>query len=375
MENKTIVVAGHICLDITPTFLNDKINKVGDILIPGHLIQVGKADVHVGGVVSNTGLALKFLGADVKLMGLVGKDAFGQMVLSQLDSMDAREGMLISEEGDTSYSVVVAPNGIDRIFLHESGVNDIYRESNLNFDVIKQASLFHFGYPPLMRTIYENNGEELVKIFKHVKELGLATSLDMAAVDENSPVGKVDWEGILERVLPYVDFFVPSIEELVYMTDKTRYYEWVKRADGGDFTTILDPETDIRPVADNLMEFGAKVVMIKCGAPGIYLKTASKDVLTDIGGGLAGNMAGWADKNIFEKSYKPEKVLSGTGAGDTSIAAFLYAITKGCSCEKCLQLAAATGASCVEGYDALSGLKTFDVLEAKIAQGWEKNIF
>ena len=35
--------------------------------------------------------------------------------------------------------------------------------------------------------------------------------------------------------------------------------------------------------------------------------------------------------------------------------------------------APATGASCVETYDALSGLKSFEELEAKINAGWAKN--
>jgi len=71
----------------------------------------------------------------------------------------------------------------------------------------------------------------------------------------------------------------------------------------------------------------------------------------------------------------PEKVLSGTGAGDTSIAAFLTAVLEGYSLEDTMHLAAATGASCVEAYDALSGLKSFEELKRKIEAGWKKNDF
>ena len=81
----------------------------------------------------------------------------------------------------------------------------------------------------------------------------------------------------------------------------------------------------------------------------------------------------WADREGFEKSYVPEKILSGTGAGDTSIAAFLTAMLEGYPFERVLQLAAGTGASCVASYDALSGLKSFKELEEKIDAGWEKN--
>ena len=367
-----IIVAGHICLDITPAFLEKSGKTVGEILKPGRLLQMGSADVHTGGAVANTGLALKCLGADVTLMGKIGNDAFGKMVLSQIQEYGAEDGMICAEDVDTSYSVVIAPKGIDRIFLHHSGANDHFYKKDLDFSRIRQGKLFHFGYPPLMQSMYEREGQELLELFREVRSLGVYTSLDLAAVDADAPAGKVDWEGILERVLPYVDFFVPSVEELAYMIDRERFLAWQQRADGGDITDFLDAEEDIRPLAEKLLGFGARVVLIKCGAPGLYLATGSKERLTDMAGILAGGADAWADLRMFEKSYQPDQVLSGTGAGDTSIAAFLYAVVKGCSCQECLQLSAATGACCVAAYDALSGLKSFEELRERIARGWPK---
>ena len=73
---------------------------------------MGNADVHTGGAVANTGLAMKLLGADVSLMGKVGEDAFGDMILNILDGYDAKEGMIRDKESTTSYSVVLAIPGI-----------------------------------------------------------------------------------------------------------------------------------------------------------------------------------------------------------------------------------------------------------------------
>ncbi|MGN0961959.1 MAG: carbohydrate kinase family protein, partial [Clostridia bacterium] len=101
-------------------------------------------------------------------------------------------------------------------------------------------ALFHFGYPPLMARMYAEDGKELVQLFRRAKETGAATSLDMASVDPDSPEGHIDWKKILERVIPYVDFFVPSLEELCFMLDRSRYYEWIRRAVGGDVTEHLD---------------------------------------------------------------------------------------------------------------------------------------
>lgn len=212
----------------------------------------------------------------------------------------------------------------------------------------------------------------MVELFRKVKSLGVATSLDMAIVDEDSEAGQVDWESVIQQAIPYIDIFAPSVEELAFLIDRPRYHEWLERSKGGDITSILSVDDDIRPLAEKLLGWGAKVVLIKCGAPGLYLRTNTAEYIREIGGGLGEEMAGWAGQEYFERSYKPDRILSGTGAGDTSIAAFLCAILEGCSWEESLHLAAGTGASCVAAYDALSGLKSFDELRAKIAAGWEK---
>ena len=106
---------------------------------------------------------------------------------------------------------------------------------------------------------------------------------------------------------------------------------------------------------------------------GMYFCTASKERLDAVSEKLSLDPAGWADLEWFEKSFRPEKILSGTGAGDTSAAAFLTSILNGDGPEKCVRYAAATGACCVAAYDALSGLKSFKELDRMIAAGWARN--
>lgn len=370
---KKVIAAGHICLDITPVFPGKSTDSLGDILSPGKLVNVGQADVHTGGSVANTGLAMKFFGADVSLMGKVGNDPFGKIICEMLKADDAEKGMLISNQESTSYSVVVAVPGIDRIFLHNPGANHTFRAEDIPQKELEEAALFHFGYPPLMKSMYENDGAELLKLMKRAKECGTATSLDFAAIDPDSEAGSADWGCILSKVIPYVDILVPSVEELCFMLDRERFFQWQERAAGRDITEILDIEKDVKPLANRCMELGAKILLIKCGAPGIYYQTASRQILEHVGEKLAFDVSKWADMRGFERSYIPDRVLSGTGAGDTSIAAFLTAVLEGYSPEMSMHLAAAAGASCVAAYDALSGLKPFDELEQRIRDGWAKN--
>ena len=371
---KKVIVAGHICLDITPIFPCRNTSAVSDILQPGKLIEMGEADVHTGGAVANTGLGMKILGADVSLMGKVGKDAFGDMICSILHKYDADDGVIRSEQESTSYSVVLAIPGVDRIFLHHPGANHTFKAEDIRMKDLQETALFHFGYPPLMRSMYENEGSELVALFQKAKNAGCATSLDLAAVDPKSEAGKADWNRILQKVIPYVDFFVPSVEELCFMLEPDRFEEWQNRARGKDIIEVIDIEQDVKPLARKCMEYGAKVLVIKCGVSGMYYCTANNiHLFGKIGNKVELDISMWEGKEGFEKSYVPDKVLSGTGAGDTSIAAFLTAMLQGDSLEDCMHLAAATGASCVATYDALSGLVPLDELRKKIAAGWEKN--
>lgn len=367
-----IIAAGHICIDITPMFQCERCGRIEELLVPGKLIHVGAADIHTGGSVANTGLAMKTLGADVSLMGKVGDDEFGRMILNILEKYGASSGMIMDPDSSTSYTAVVAVPGIDRIFLHNPGANDTFTEKDLDFDLIGEAVLFHFGYPPIMAKMYENGGQELTKIFRKVKEAGCLTSLDLAAVDENSAAGRADWESIFEKTLPYVDFFMPSVEEICYMLDKEKYRELQKRAAGRDVTEVLFVERDVVPLAERLLSMGCKLVIIKCGAAGFYYQTGKAADFAELSEQSGLDLSGFAERRGFEKSYVPDAVISGTGAGDTTIAAFLTAMVKGYPFERCLELAAATGASCVAAVDALSGLKSFAELEKRIDGGWAK---
>lgn len=368
---KKIIAAGHICLDITPVFgTRQPVARLDDMLVPGKLIHMDPADVHTGGSVANTGLALKLLGNDVTLMGKVGDDAFGKMVI-QIMAQYGVGGLLVDPDSSTSYSVVLAIPGIDRIFLHNPGANDTFSDSDIPDAALEDAVLFHFGYPPVMKRMYENEGDELAAIFRRVKSKGIATSLDFSAIDPNSDAGQVNWHALLQKVLPHVDFFVPSFEELCFMLDRSRYDRLA--ALGGDMTARLDMDGDVAPLADRLLELGCKAVLIKCGTSGMYYRTAPAEVMSGVGHRLGLDTTRWANLRGVQPIYRAKIVRSATGAGDTSIAAFLTALLRGKPPAQCVRLAAAEGACAVTSYDALGGLESLETLEAKIEAGWPVN--
>ncbi len=366
--NKKVIVAGHISLDITPVFKNSGGQKLSELLRPGTLVRVGKAQICTGGAVSNTGLGLHALGADVLLMANTGNDDFGRILREKIKQSGCKSCIKTVTGESTSYTVVIAPKGLDRFFLHDPGCNDTFCCGDVDFEKAAEASHFHFGYPTLMRRFYQREGKELAELFRQVKELGLTTSLDLAAVDPGSEAAACDWKNILASVLPYVDFFVPSIEELGFMLNRDLCEKWLNRAGADDIPSILSLSGDVEVLADQALKLGAKAVLLKCGAAGMYLKTAPEPVFAE----SLPFLKEWGGFSYFQNSFVPERILSATGAGDTSIAAFIKAMLDGCRPLESIRLAAATGASCVTTYDAVSGLLPFDVLRKKMENGWEQ---
>ena len=116
---------------------------------------------------------------------------------------------------------------------------------------LRDARLFHFGYPPLMARMFADNGAQLTEIFRRVKSLGLTTSLDMALPDPNSPAGRADWLTILKNTLPHVDIFLPSLDEILYMLGRN--------------TEVPLSAQLLTEVSDELLAMGAKMIVIKLG--------------------------------------------------------------------------------------------------------------
>ena len=73
MAVHSVLVAGHLCIDITPEF-----TSVPE-LVPGKLYEIGSAQLTLGGCVANTGLALAAAGIPTRVCARVGNDPLGEI--------------------------------------------------------------------------------------------------------------------------------------------------------------------------------------------------------------------------------------------------------------------------------------------------------
>lgn len=353
-----VIVVGHICLDIFPTFTDGTTRA--KVLAPGALIHVGPALMALGGAVANTGIALHRLGIPTRLMGKVGDDLFGQAILALMrESGEAlTQGMLVAPGEHSSYSVVISPPGTDRIFLHHPGTNDTFGTEDIAPEQVRHARLFHFGYPPLMRRIYQDGGASFAALLRDIKAQGVTTSLDMALPDPASEAGLVDWEDWLTTVLPFVDLFLPSVDELVFMLGRRITYS-NGQIDGPRLSEL----------AAYLLQLGTPIVALKLGNAGLYLRTTDNaQRLREIS---PEDLQAWHQRELLSPCFQVQPVGT-TGAGDCTIAGFLAGFLQHLSPEEVLQSAVAVGASSVEQADATSGIPSWSQVQARIRAGWER---
>jgi len=366
------VVAGHLCLDMIPSFTGDKM-PLSSILIPGKLVDVGPLTTATGGPVSNTGMALHRLGFAVRLMGKVGNDVVGHAILDLVnaDGPALAEGMILTDESPSSYTIVINPPGVDRIFLHCPGANDTFTASDIDYEKLDGGRLFHFGYPPLMRRMYADGGSELTSLLERVKQRELTTSLDMARPDPASDAGRADWRSIIQKALPYVDVFLPSFDEILYMLDRPRFDDLEQRSDSGDLNAQADGEL-LRALADELIEMGAAIVGMKLGTQGFYLRTTSDPARLATAGKCAPQDAkAWLDRELLAPCFVVN-VVGTTGSGDSTIAGFLGGLLKDLPPEDVMRAAVAVGACNVEQADSLSGLIHWSRVQERIQGSWQR---
>jgi len=369
MTRRTIIAAGHCCLDVIPTFAAQSDGG----LIPGKLIDVGAALLAPGGAVSNVGLALHRLGAPTRLLGKVGDDAFGRILLDAYAQAGLAAGMLVSAGETTSYSVVISQPGADRIFLHCPGANHTFgvaEIAQIAAHGLTDAAIFHFGYPPLMRQMYQDDGAELAAIFQTVKAQGLVTSLDMARPDPASEAGLADWQTILQRTLPYVDAFLPSVEELLLMLDRPRYEQLRGRYGDERLVDGVDGPL-LGELAERLLAWGATMVGVKLGDQGLYLATTDDSVRWEALARIIPSLVDpvWRGRRLLAPCYAVA-VAGTTGAGDATIAGLLLGLLAGADPVQALRGAVAVGACSVEQVDATSGVPSWDAVQRRMQAGW-----
>lgn len=359
-----VIAAGHICLDVIPQ-LTSRHRRAEDVFTPGVLTQIGPATLALGGSVANTGLTLHRLGAKPRLVGKVGDDLLGKAILETLGQVGASiaEDMIVSIADPTSYTIVLSPPNVDRGFLHCPGANDTFTAADLAAIEWHDARIVHFGYPPLMRGTFADEGLGLAHEFARAQESGALVSLDMATPHPDA----TNWRQWLRNVLPHVDVFLPSFDEILFMLDPLRD-ETADRV-----PNPLSPSANPRlldELAEELHGFGVPIVVIKLGDQGLYLSTSRQLVAQSKRAAWQDfQWRNWEGRRLVAPCFEVD-VVGTTGSGDCTIAGFLWALLNSAPPEQALRWATAVGAHCVESADATGNIPAWSQIQTRLRSPW-----
>ena len=125
---------------------------------------------------------------------------------------------------------------------------------------------------------------------------------------------------------------------------------------------------DVAWLTGQLLELGAAIAGLKFGEHGLYVRTAAAARITRVPGGLG---ADWADRELRSAVFETD-VVGTTGAGDATIAGFLFGLVGGMSLEASLTAACAVGGASTEAADGTSGIPGWPAIAARLAAGWRR---
>jgi len=356
-----VVVAAHLCLDLFPGLGP---LAPGALEAQGHLFQIGPLRAASGGSTANTGIALHRLGGSVRLLATVGDDLIGQFTLNALREADPKlaRHVRIREQCSSSYTVVLARPGDDRLFLHYPGPNADFTLDDLDFDQVRGARWFHFGYPTLLPHTFADNGQLLHEIMRRARAAGAVTSLDFTLPDPATASGQANWPLILRRVLPEVDVFVPSVEEAVYLLRRDLYSAW-----GGRVTENITRDL-LAQMAAELLAMGPAIAGFKLGDQGVVLFGADASRSSKLSGQLL-NVCRWANR-IIEQPAFTVRIVGTTGAGDAAYGGLIMALLNGLDPEIAARQFCAAGAAVVQAPAGVSSLPTAAELNTRFGANY-----
>lgn len=278
----------------------------------GRLFDVDPIDVTTGGIVCNSGIAMRRLGLAVAAASIVGDDVWGGVVRRRLDA----EGIAAAgveehaSQATSSTAVLIDPSG-ERSFAHHVGacraIDVAYlRRQTAEFS---RARLVLLGYFGLLPALEPTIGEAVA----FLRGLGCQVALETG--------GSGGALAAIAPALPHVDLYVPSLDEAVHQTGLT----------------------DPRAIIDCYRAHGAGgIVGVKLGSRGTLLSPRAGEFLE------------------IPCIPAPGPVADTTGAGDSLLAGLITGILRGMPLEKAGRLGAATAACCVTGVGATAGLRPFE---------------
>jgi len=322
MERKGICVAGNMIVDL--------LYPVNGLPGPGELATIGEGiSRSSGGAVCNVITDLAKMDEDMPLMALgrIGADEDGDFALDRIRQFGNVDLSNIKRGGRTSFTIVIFDETTkQRTFYHYRGVNALFREDDIDWDLVT-SEILHVGYILLLDALDEPDAEygtKMARLLRDARERGIKTSIDV--VSESG----TRFAGLVPPALKYADYCVIN--------------EFEASASAG--VPLRDDDGSL--IAENMREALSR--LMECGVSewaAIHCPEGGYGV--DSGGRF----------EAVQSLKLPEGYIKGAvGAGDAFCAGVLYAAYKKMSLREGIEMGTGAAACSLSHAGATEGLRS-----------------
>jgi len=308
MQPISVVCAGILVADLFVPPL-ERLPSGGDLVVTEDFL------VQPGGCAANTAISLAKLGVQVSVAGKVGRDLFGDAIEQGLQNSGVRtDALRRSSTHSTSKTVILPVIGEDRRYIHTIGANADFTVEDISVPLAMQAQVFVLGGHCVLPRL---DPMQLATLLNNLRGNGIRTILDVVVPASAGHPTLDD----LRPILPFVDVFMPNIEEAVLLTGETNP---VKQA-------------------EIFLYAGCTLAIVTRGENGALLMNAQE---------------------ILEAPAFPVEVVDVSGAGDAFVAGFIIGLLEERTMADSLCFASAVGASACTQLGCTAGVFTRAEAEA-----------
>jgi 2-dehydro-3-deoxygluconokinase len=284
----------------------------------------------LAGAESNVAVGLTRLGKKVRWISRVGKDPFGDFILSTLagEGVDVSNAIRDDQVSTAVYFKECKGFGDPTVYYYrKNSAASKFNPSDVRAEWLEGAR--HLHVPGITPALGEHTASTIRKTMELAREMGLTISFDPNL--RRKLWSEEEAREVLLSLIPLCDVFLPGVEEAEFLIGKQ----------------------SIEGYGEKFLEMGAKVVALKLGSEGSI-------------GFINGN-------TIKASPYGVSHVIDTVGAGDAFAAGFIsvfleHATITPSSLEKALTRANILGALATQFKGDWEGIPTLEELSI-ITQG------
>lgn len=270
MKKYDVVAIGELLIDFTENGVSEQENPM--------------LEANPGGAPCNVLSMLQRLGKKTAFIGKVGKDAFGEMLKEVVEAQGIdTTNLLMDETVPTTLAFVHTEKNGDRSFsfYRNPGADMMLRSEEINMDVLKNATIFHFGT--------------------------LSMTEEQVAAATKTAVQKAKEAG---SIISFDPNLRPPLWKSLEMAKEKMWYGI--------------SQCDILKISDDEIAFLTGTEDIDIGISRILKKYQPSLICATMG--RNGSKAYFKGKTVFAKPFLREDTVETTGAGDTFMACVLNTV-------------------------------------------------